>query len=85
MKSLFDGSRRALPLAAALIALGAAITPAAAQDVAKGEKVFKKCTACHAVGEGAKNKTGPELNGLIGRAAGSVGASSIPTPWPPPA
>lgn len=32
----------------------------------KGEKVFKKCAACHQVGEGAKNKTGPVLNGVVG-------------------
>ncbi|MBA5779242.1 cytochrome c family protein [Stappia sp. F7233] len=36
-------------------------------DAAAGEKVFKKCMACHAVGEGAKNKVGPQLNGIIGR------------------
>ncbi len=41
-------------------------------DMAKGEKVFKKCKACHAVGDGAKNKVGPHLNGILGRAAGSV-------------
>ncbi|WP_400158039.1 c-type cytochrome [Agrobacterium sp. P15N1-A] len=39
----------------------------AAGDAAKGEAVFKRCTACHAVGDGAKNKVGPELNGIIGR------------------
>ncbi|WP_434286604.1 c-type cytochrome [Celeribacter sp. SCSIO 80788] len=33
---------------------------------AQGEKVFKKCAACHQVGEGAKNKTGPVLNGVVG-------------------
>jgi len=38
-------------------------------DAAKGEKVFKKCKACHAVGEGAKNKVGPMLNGVIGNPA----------------
>jgi cytochrome c len=43
-----------------------------AQDVAAGEQSFKKCAACHAVGEGAKNKIGPELNGLDGRKAASV-------------
>jgi S-disulfanyl-L-cysteine oxidoreductase SoxD len=37
-----------------------------------GEKVFKKCKACHKIGEGAKNATGPLLNDVIGRAAGSV-------------
>lgn len=40
--------------------------------VAKGEKVFKKCKACHQVGEGAKNRTGPVLNGVVGRHAGAV-------------
>ncbi|MEP3049556.1 MAG: c-type cytochrome [Roseibium sp.] len=40
--------------------------------LAAGEKVFKKCKACHQVGEGAKNKAGPQLNGVVGRLAGSV-------------
>ncbi|WP_353474634.1 c-type cytochrome [Salipiger sp. H15] len=40
--------------------------------IAEGEKVFKKCQSCHAVGEGARNKTGPELNGIVGRGIGSV-------------
>jgi cytochrome c len=40
--------------------------------VEAGEKVFKKCKACHKVGEGAKNGTGPELNGIVGRAAGAA-------------
>lgn len=34
--------------------------------VAAGEKVFKKCKACHQVGEDAKNKVGPILNGVVG-------------------
>jgi cytochrome c len=41
-------------------------------DAAKGEKVFKKCKACHAVGDGAKNKVGPALNGIVGATAGQV-------------
>jgi len=45
---------------------------AAAQDLAAGETSFRKCQACHAVGVGAKNKLGPELNGLVGRQAGST-------------
>ncbi|MCB1343572.1 MAG: c-type cytochrome [Pseudooceanicola sp.] len=40
--------------------------------VAKGETVFKKCAACHQVGEGAKNKVGPALNGIVGHPAGAV-------------
>ena len=47
-------------------------TPAFAEgDAAKGEKIFKKCAACHAVGEGDKAKVGPVLNGVIGRTAGT--------------
>ncbi len=40
-------------------------------DAAKGERVFRKCKACHAVGEGAQARVGPALNGLLGRAAAS--------------
>ena len=32
----------------------------------EGEKVFRKCKACHQVGDGAKNRTGPVLNGVVG-------------------
>lgn len=45
---------------------------AAEGDAGKGEKVFRKCKACHAVGEGAKNKVGPHLNDVVGRTAGSL-------------
>lgn len=45
---------------------------ALAQDAANGEKVFAQCRACHQVGATAKNAVGPHLNGLFGRAAGSV-------------
>ena len=40
--------------------------------IAAGEKAFRKCKACHQVGEGAKNRSGPQLNGVVGRAAGAV-------------
>ncbi|PSK80976.1 sulfur dehydrogenase subunit SoxD [Limimaricola soesokkakensis] len=40
--------------------------------VAAGERVFKKCAACHQVGENAKNRSGPQLNGIVGRTAGTV-------------
>jgi len=57
----------------AMALAGLATLPAMAQDdlVAAGEKVFKKCAACHAVGEGAKDRVGPSLNGIIGRTAGT--------------
>lgn len=40
-------------------------------DSEKGEKVFKKCAACHSI-EAGKNKVGPSLHGVVGRPAGSV-------------
>ena len=60
--------------AAMFLALGtaAAAAQSPAGDATKGANVFKKCMACHAVGEGAKNKVGPELNGVIGRTMGAV-------------
>jgi cytochrome c len=47
-------------------------TAALAQDVAAGKTSFNKCLACHAIGEGAKNKVGPELNGLKARKSGTA-------------
>ena len=45
---------------------------ARAQDAAAGEKDFVVCRACHQIGPNAKNAVGPELNGVIGRKAGTV-------------
>ncbi|MEH6726411.1 MAG: c-type cytochrome [Hyphomicrobiales bacterium] len=39
---------------------------------AAGEKVFKKCKACHQLGEGAQNRSGPILTGVVGNTAGAV-------------
>ena len=50
----------------------AAASGAQAQDAAAGKTSFNKCLACHAIGEGAKNKVGPELNGLDGRKSGTA-------------
>jgi cytochrome c len=58
-------------LAIAAILLGGA-APAGAQDASKGEAVFKRCRACHAIGPGAQNKAGPALTGIVGKKAGSV-------------
>ena len=41
-------------------------------DIAHGEKVFKKCSACHMIASGGKNMIGPNLWSVIGRTAGSV-------------
>jgi len=58
----------------ALITTTLALSAAAAQaqDLAAGEQSFRKCLPCHAVGDGAANKVGPELNGLDGRKAGTA-------------
>ena len=47
---------------AALLALG---------DISHGEKVFKKCAACHLVNKGGENKIGPALYGVLGRKVAS--------------
>src|SRR5690349_17194862 len=65
---------------AALVLLAASSGTALAQDVAAGEASFKKCSVCHAIGEGAANKIGPELNGLDGRKAGGVPEYSYSEP-----
>ena len=44
----------------------------ASTNAAEGEKVFKKCAACHSISEGGENKIGPALWGVLGRKAGSV-------------
>ena len=40
--------------------------------VKSGSKVFRKCKSCHQIGDGAKHRTGPILNGVFGRAAGTA-------------
>ena len=55
--------------AVALLASGPAV---AEGDAAKGKAAFAKCAICHQVGPGAATLVGPELNGIVGRKAGSV-------------
>lgn len=57
---------------AAAVLMVAATGAGLTQDVEKGANVFRQCLACHSIGEGAKNKVGPELNGLDGRHSGSA-------------
>ncbi len=61
---------RKLVIAAGLVMAMPAV--ASAQDADAGKAVFNKCRACHAVGAGAKNMVGPQLNGIVGRKAASV-------------
>jgi cytochrome c len=57
---------------ATAVVLAAMAQAAQAQDLAAGEQSFKKCFPCHSIGEGAKNKVGPELNGIDGRHSGTA-------------
>ena len=57
----------------ASLTIAATMGMANAQDLAAGEQSFRKCSPCHAVGEDAKNKVGPALNGLDGRKSGTIG------------
>ena len=74
---------RFLCAAAAFIAAAAGsamLQKAAAQDVEKGQRSFNKCLPCHAIGPGAENKVGPDLNGLDGRHAGAVASFNYSEP-----
>lgn len=51
----------------------------AAGNAAAGQQTFAICRACHQIGPGAKNAIGPELNGVVGRKAGSVKGYSYST------
>ena len=61
-----------LSVLVAVTSISATASGALAQDVAAGKTSFNKCLACHAIGEGAKNKVGPVLNGLDGRKSGTI-------------
>ncbi len=65
MKSVVSGL-----LAAVVLGVGLS-SSAMAGDAALGEKVFKKCKACHVVDK-EKHKTGPHLVNVIGRTAGTA-------------
>ena len=65
---LTSGSSQAVEVVAkiditAVMALG---------DVVSGEKIFKKCAACHSINKGGKNKIGPALYNVVGRTVGGV-------------
>ena len=48
------------------------VTVMAQGDVASGQKIFKKCAACHSINQGGKNKIGPALYNVVGRKVGGV-------------
>jgi cytochrome c len=55
------------------IVFAASTATSVAQDAGAGEQVYKRfCFACHDIGEDAKTKLGPVLNGIEGRNAGTI-------------
>ncbi len=54
------------------LAFSASAHAEAGGDPERGEKLFRQCSSCHSVGEGAFNRTGPHLNNIFDRAAGQV-------------
>ena len=67
MSTIIRGAIVAIAFGVALVSAG----PVLAADIKAGEKVFKKCKACH-YADREKHKTGPHLLNLIGRTAGSL-------------
>jgi len=59
-------------LAAATMATPVLADDHASGDPEAGEKAFRQCKACHQVGEGAQNRVGPQLNGVMGREMAAV-------------
>ena len=51
---------------------GSIVALFAATSATDGEKIFKKCAACHSIDQGGANKIGPALWGVLGRQAGSI-------------
>ncbi|HEY4548623.1 MAG TPA: cytochrome c family protein [Pedomonas sp.] len=55
-----------------VLLLAAAVPSAYSADVEAGKRVFQKCASCHKVGPNARSGFGPQLNGIVGRRAGSA-------------
>lgn len=64
--------RFVLPLAFAALTVAGVSFAETAGDPKAGAKVFKKCKSCHQVGNDAKNRVGPQLNGVYGRKAAGL-------------
>ncbi|MGB7244607.1 MAG: c-type cytochrome [Sulfitobacter sp.] len=61
-----------LRIQSCLSLVGCFVAGIALADADKGAVVFQKCKSCHQIGDGAKHGVGPNLNGIFGRAAGSL-------------
>ena len=69
-------SRRFTRTLTALACLGLPLAHAAGEvlagDPVAGKRAFAKCASCHSVGPSARGNFGPQLNGIVGRPAGST-------------
>jgi cytochrome c len=72
MLSLVMGATGALVLGSSAPLAQASSESFEMGDAKAGEKVFRKCMACHDIGPNAKAKVGPPLTGVVGRHAGAV-------------
>ena len=66
-----QGMQRAIGFA--MLAMVAAPASGSAADAATGQAVFNRCRICHTLEAGGRNGVGPNLHGLFGRKAGTVG------------
>jgi cytochrome c len=57
-------------LTALMISSAASAAPVG--DLAHGQQLFARCSACHTVEAGGPNRVGPNLHGVIGRQAGKA-------------
>ena len=65
----------------ALASTGAAPAIAADPDLARGERVFKKCIHCHTVDRTGRHRIGPNLFGMFGRKAGALADFEFSEAW----
>jgi cytochrome c len=73
-----------------IAALALAAAPAAAQTAPNGAALYAPCKVCHTIDKGGRNGLGPNLNGVVGRKAGTVpgfnysaAMKSFAKPWTP--
>lgn len=71
-RTWFVRAGRALTAAVLAVVGGSSLSFAGSGDPAAGEKLYGACKACHEIGEGAHNKVGPHLDGIIGRKAAAI-------------
>ena len=67
-----SGESTSIEMSSANLETGSILELFASTSAAEGEKIFKRCAACHSITQGGKNKIGPALWGVLGRKAGNI-------------